>query len=366
MLIMADSEKDKIQKIFDTTFKTMVENNYDLLLHFLNEMFRTNYKGNEKIIPLANEHIISEMAKTLDKTPAFKRREASSILLTDSYFEVLDNNGEKRYYHIECQSNPDSAMTVRMFQYSSLIASAGSEVKDGIRHFYFPNSGILYLRDGDSNKEITSFAIHNSDGDVLYQKIHNVHVKNYSRNDIIDKKLLFVAPYYLMRYEKEISSPSCKKEEKEKYVYELQSLCREVAEQANSSDISDKTKFDLYQYIGSVAQYIARKNSDVFVKVGNIMNDIILESPSDRFIRETRLEFEEQARVLAETQRALAEAQKEREKAQKEREKAQKELDEIQKALAEAQENVQNKDNIISVLRKQVAKFEHFFSGDGR
>ena len=96
------------------------------------------------------------------------------------------------------------------------------------------------------------------------------------------------------------------------------------------------------------------------------MNDIILESPSDRFIRETRLEFEEQARVLAETQRALAEAQKEREKAQKEREKAQKELDEIQKALAEAQENVQNKDNIISVLRKQVAKFEYFFSGDGR
>ena len=95
-----------------------------MMVSLINEVFGEHYPENVKITQLRNE-FITENGK----------------IITDSIFFI---NG--KYYHIECQSNPDNTMEVRMIEYDFMMAHEHVEKKKGSYVLRFPESAVLYLR----------------------------------------------------------------------------------------------------------------------------------------------------------------------------------------------------------------------------
>ena len=101
--------------VFDSVFKTMVRKAPRLLIPFINEVFGRNYSESNEIIRFNSEH-----------------EGHKGTVVDDSVFRLGD-----KIYHIECQSNADSNMVVRMIEYDFAIA-----LEDALnRAFAFAEAG---------------------------------------------------------------------------------------------------------------------------------------------------------------------------------------------------------------------------------
>ena len=112
--------------IFDDVFRTLCEKNPKLLVPLINEIFHTDYSMNEEITLLSGEHHSLDDLKEV---------------ITDSAIKIRDH-----IYHIECQSNPDGSILIRMIEYDFHIALEHAVKKDDTYEIDFPDSAVLYLR----------------------------------------------------------------------------------------------------------------------------------------------------------------------------------------------------------------------------
>ena len=88
---------------YDDSFRTLLTDCKRLIVPLVNEMFGENWQETENVELYQNEVFIT--------TGADEKR------ITDSNFTI----GNSRRYHIECQSSVECFMTLRIFQFSSLI-----------------------------------------------------------------------------------------------------------------------------------------------------------------------------------------------------------------------------------------------------
>ena len=117
---------------YDDVFRTLLNDCKKLLLPVLNEIFGENYTGNETIVYSKNEHFLNKQDAEQDKR------------ITDSAFTVI---GEKtKSFLFECQSQPDSSILVRIFEYEAQIALDEGDVNGNLLEVSIPNSAVLYLR----------------------------------------------------------------------------------------------------------------------------------------------------------------------------------------------------------------------------
>lgn len=111
--------------IFDDVFRTISQKMPFLLIPLINEVFETNYPEDQKFESLRNEHY-----------------EKFGKVITDSIIKI-----EEHLYHIECQSQKDGNMAIRMFEYDFAIAvDFASQSADQTAEINFPESCVLYIR----------------------------------------------------------------------------------------------------------------------------------------------------------------------------------------------------------------------------
>ena len=167
--------------IFDDVFRTMLEKMPFLVVPLINEVFHTSYPENVEIIQLRNEH-----------------QEKSGEIITDSCLKIGNH-----LYHIECQSNDDLSMAIRMIQYDFYIAVEYSERSERIYRLRFPRSCVIFLRSNKNTPDYLEAEVKFSDDSVHHYKIPTLKMENYTKDAIFEKNLLMLLPFYVMRYEKE-------------------------------------------------------------------------------------------------------------------------------------------------------------------
>ena len=102
---------ESFNTIFDDVFRTIAQKMPFLLIPLINEVFGTAYTEDQEFEQLRNEHY-----------------EKFGKIVTDSILRI-----EGRLYHMECQSQKDGDMTLRMVEYDFAIAlehSSKMEDKD--------------------------------------------------------------------------------------------------------------------------------------------------------------------------------------------------------------------------------------------
>lgn len=242
--------------IFDDVFRTIQERYPALLIPLVNEVFSTSYADDIKV-----ERLPEEYQKLVSK------------IVADSCSKI----GEQ-IYHFECQSTTDGNMILRMAEYDFMLALADYRYKKQ-RRLKFPKSCIIYLRSVQNIVSEELLEIELADGRVVEYKVPVFWIKDYGIDEIFEKNLLILLPYYIIKYEKEISKIAKDTGREKSLLSEYEMIINRL--EAVTRNKQTRIFKDLLQLMKKVVDYLLRKEPDLKERMGDIMGGKVLPLPSD-------------------------------------------------------------------------------------
>ena len=246
--------------IFDDVFRTMLEKMPQLAVPLINEVFGTSYPEDIEIIQKRNEH-----------------QTQNGRVITDSHLLIAN-----RIYHIECQSTDDSTMVIRMIEYDFAISLEQVQKENGRYRMYFPQSCVLYLR-GTKKRDTISVEIVMPDGNTVEYTVPVVQVQRFTCDDMLQKHLLFLLPYHVIKYEQEKGLDT--DGEKWKELLDEYAKIEKYLEEKFLEKGNEKTYRDMVELIIQIADYVFRDKEKVRKGFGDVMGGKVLELESDKLIQ---------------------------------------------------------------------------------
>ncbi len=260
---MATRKRKDNSTVFDDVYRTIVQKLPQLLIALINEIFGTDYPEDVEKAQLRNEQFV-----------------VHKKLITDSILRI-----QGKRYHVECQSTPDGAMVLRMFEYGAAIAlEEAREQESEPLVIRFPLAAVLYLRSDKEKKPELAATVEFPDGQRTTYRVPVLHLSDYTLDRIFEKRLLLLLPYYILRYEKELKDLAPDSEEAFTLLSEYQTL----AARLNAYLIQEKHPelyWDITKLIVRVADYILQNNEEIQKGVDDIMGGRVLELYSEKLMR---------------------------------------------------------------------------------
>ena len=309
--------------IYDDVYKTMLEKFPELIIPLVNEEFHQNYPMNAKIESLNLE----------------SHKEEGHVI-ADSVFKI-----ENHIYHVECQSNIDNTIAVRILEYDFYMALKGMvKGDDDIFEIEFPKSCVIYLRHNENTKESMKVRVKVTDTLTFDYEVPIVKAQEYTVEEIFEKKLFMLLPFYIMRYEK-TGNDTMEEEEIAQIVEEYKKIVSKMEEAFYSANDIDGERLcaELLELMKRLAEYILRNNENAKREIGGaIMGGTAFKTLTER--------LEE------------AEAEKEKFKAEKEQAEAKIEQAEVKIEQAEAEKEQLKREADAEIQRLRRIMAEHGWS----
>ena len=291
--------------IFDDVFRTMLEKMPQLAVPLINEVFGTSYPEDVKIIQKRNEH-----------------QTKKGRIITDSHLLIAN-----RIYHIECQSTDDSTMVIRMIEYDFAISLEQVQKENGRYRMYFPQSCVLYLR-GIKKRDAISVEIVMPNGGTVEYTVPVVQVQEFTCDDMLRKRLLFLLPYHVIKYEQEKDLDT----DREKWK-EFLDECKKIESYLEENFLekgNEKLYRDMVELIIRIADHVFRDNEKVRKGFGDVMGGKVLELESDKLIQRGIDQGLEHG-----IQHGIAKERKNKEHVRRKAEEAEAEIQRLRKLLEE-------------------------------
>ena len=272
-------------KIFDKVFQSILEKMPQLMIPLINEAFHTDYCMDDMIVPFKNEH--KDITQGLDRIIDFL------LHIKDKKYYIKCRD---KKYHIECQQMKDNTTIIRMFEYDveSSLEEAGECSNTGVQKICFPNSCELYLTHTASMEDSIVIPLRFADGYVHEYQIRVIKAQNYSVEEIFQKNLQVLLPYYILRYEKNLPEYEQNEEKKKQLFEEYKNIEKYLNAATNSEEYNS-----LVELIKEVLDYVLRRESRLREGIGKIMRGEVMELFSERMLRIGREKGFEEGRKLA-------------------------------------------------------------------
>lgn len=258
--------------IYDSVFRTLLNDCSKMIIPIINEVFGEKYKGDEKIEFFPNEHFIAQ------QTEEDKKR------ITDSNFVIYGENGKKNY-HWECQSTQDNKMLIRLFEYDAQIALDSGEINKETLTVTFPNSAVLYLRSTKFTPDEYWYIIKTPGGELSY-KVPIMKVKSFSINDIFNKKLYMLIPFYIFTHESRLQGYEENEEKLQVLLNEYKDILTRIDKLLESGELGEFDKRTIVELSEDVLRQIAMKYQKVQKNVEEIMGGFIIETEAKRLLNQ--------------------------------------------------------------------------------
>ena len=247
--------------IFDDVLRTIQERRPKLLIPLVNEVFHTAYPENMKVTRLPEEY-----------------QKVVSKVVADSCNKIME-----QIYHFECQSTSDGNMILRMVEYDFMIALTESRNQLDKRKIKFPRACIIYLRATKNTLTEEQIEIEMADGQIITYRVPTIRLRDYSIDEIFEKNLLILLPYYIINYEKELSKVAEEKERKENLLSEFIAILSRL-EKATKED--EGLFLDIVKMMQRVMRYLLREEPELKERMGDVMGGKVLSLPSDKLRKE--------------------------------------------------------------------------------
>ncbi len=250
--------------IYDGAFRTLLNDCRKLIIPVINEIFGETYTGDEEILFFPNEHFLDQ------------QDEADKERITDTNFTVFGKIPKK--YHIECESSlPDKKITIRLFEYDAQIALDEGEVTEETLTVTFPNTAVLYLRSYKKTPDKMNYVIITPGGTVQYE-VPVMKVQTYTLNDIFEKHLLMLIPFYIFSHEKQFPEYNNNERKLAELKAEYQEILEHLDELERQGVIGAFDKRTIIELSSDVIKMIAQKYENVQKGVGDMMRGPLIET----------------------------------------------------------------------------------------
>ena len=277
---------------FDDAFKTEVARLREFLVPLINELYGSEIDASlVEITREANEHYM--MADTDEDSTDIPHR------LTDSCLRI-----EGKLYHVECQSTEDGDILLRLVEYNMQIGleNVAYEGADNLV-VEMPQSSLLKLRSGtpDGMKRSLSRITYRHNDQEIRMEVPVLHVQAYTPEEIYEKNLYFLIPFYSMRYEKAFDriarDPLETKEECDKIYRELCAWFQRLEDAYESGEITEDEGRKLAELSRVILNHITRKLAhETAERMVDTVGGKVLELQEDRWLKQGREEGMKQGR----------------------------------------------------------------------
>ena len=257
---------------YDDVFRTLLNDCKQLIFPVLNEIFGENYSGNEDIKFSQNEIYLTQQDGEQEKR------------ITDSCFIIRDDKKVMRY-HLECESNPDRSIIVRIFEYDTQIALNDREQEGYRLKVNFPHTAVIALRASGKMPESMSVEINTPGGSVEYD-VPVLKTQVYSLDEIFDKNLLFLLPFYIFSYEKQFKKYDADESQMAEMVESLKLIVKRLGDLIQDGKLDQYTAQTLIFCFNKVAKSLAVDHANVLKGVDDVMGGKILEYEAKDILRE--------------------------------------------------------------------------------
>ena len=250
--------------IYDGAFRTILNDCRKLIIPVINEIFSEHYTGEEEIRFFPNEHFLDQ------QDAADKER------ITDTNFQIIGRIVKK--YHLECESSlPDGKITIRLFEYDAQIALDEGEVTEETLTVIFPNTAVMYLRAYKKTPDKMKYVIVTPGGTVQYD-VPIMKVQSYSLDEIFEKRLLMLIPFYIFSHEKSFSEYNNNEQKLEELKAEYRIILERLDDLEKQGIIGAFDKRTIIELSSDVIREIARKYENVQKGIGAMMRGPLIQT----------------------------------------------------------------------------------------
>ena len=293
--MMNVSERQKMETIntpYDDTFRTLLQDCPELVVPLINELFGTNYTGREVVVSNENEIFL--------RNPEGKKEKR----VTDSNLTLISLKGISKRYHLECQSTADGTMEIRMWEYDAQIALMEKEYRNGVLHVKFPDSAVIYLRSSKTTSDELKICIHVRQKQLQYG-IPILKVKDYTLEELFEKQLWMLIPFYIFRYEKEFRKINGDEERLHSLRMEYENVAARLDQECQSGRMKPITGGALCELANTVVEKLASKYDNVEKEVTEVMGGKVLNYRSKEIFREAMEKGLEEGRLEGSNQKTV-------------------------------------------------------------
>ena len=310
---------------YDSTFKTLKNRHTRLFIAVINLAFQKNYPLNAEVRIISSEGAFIDEAKPDDKSKVEMRENDFLISINDDY------------YMIEAQSYDDNEMALRIAEYTFLAARSVAVYDQGHIIMPMPNYTIIYIKNSARTPKTTMITYRFPDGSTHNYSNENIFMTNLSREDIIEKKLYVLIPFYFARYESELKGKDRTEKDIEKVIEDLEFFSEKMIQLSREEELTMTETDEIRYCVNDVLLHITDGNN-IEGKVVSVMGGEIYELHTERIIRETT------ERVTAEFEERLADREKQ--------------LADREKQLVDKDKRLADKDKRLAELEEEVARLK--------
>ena len=178
---------------YDNVFKTMKSKHRRLFISVINDTFGKHYPIDSKVDVLPSEGYLTESATANGS----KKIETQ---ISDFLIRI-----EHEIYLLECQSYDDDSMAIRIAEYAFIVARQFATWDIGHAIIPMPKFSIIYVKRTSKTPKTTKITFTFPDGQTINYEANNIILEQFTKEYIIENRLFPYIPFYIARYEKDIS-----------------------------------------------------------------------------------------------------------------------------------------------------------------
>ena len=258
---------------YDNVFKTMKMKHKRLFISVINDTFGKNYSMDARIEALPSEGFLTEN-ETADGSKAIEEQ------ISDFVIKI-----ESEIYLLECQSYDDGSMAIRVAEYAFIVARQFAEWDIGHATIPMPRFTVIYIKRTEKTPKATVITFTFPDGQEVDYESPNVILEEFTKEYIVEKRLFPYIPFYIARYEKDITSENSI----ENAVKDLEYFRNEMVRLHKKDELSDDEIVDLMGFVNTIITHITNGNKNE-ERLVNIMGGTVIETESEKLIRRGKAE----------------------------------------------------------------------------
>lgn len=256
--------------IYDGAFRSIINDCKQFIIPFINEVFGETYTGDEEIDFYPNEHMIDQ------------QDESDIKRITDTNFTI--SGKKKKKYHLECESSKySSRILIRLFEYDAQIALDQGETDRECLKVSFPNTAVLYLRDSATAPTKMQISIETPGGTVSYE-VPIAKIGKYSLDDIFDKRLFLILPFYIFIFEKDFTKYDTDGDMLKNLEAQFHTIVDRLEEMVQQDVISTFDKRTIIELSYDVIKELTKKYENLQKGVGDVMSGALIETEARRIL----------------------------------------------------------------------------------
>ena len=252
---------------FDDVFKTLKIKHIRLFISVINETFGKNFPLDAHVDILAAEGYLTE-----SETAKGDRK------LEEKITDFLIRLGGETFL-LECQSYDDGSMAIRLAEYAFIAARKTATWNVGTAHIPMPSFSVVYVRRTSRTPKKTSITFSFPNGQEVVYEADNVILDDLTKEYIIEKRLFPYIPFYIARYEKDITGSG----DISQAISDLEYFRNQMAALHAAGELDDMEIIDLMGFVNTVITHISDGN-EAEERLVNVMGGVVMETESERLI----------------------------------------------------------------------------------